>query len=384
MAEKRDYYEVLGLSKGAGEDEIKKAFRKLAKQYHPDLHPGDKDAEAKFKEVNEAYEVLSDADKKARYDQFGFAGVDPSYNAGGGYGGGGGFGGFGGFGDFGDLGDIFSSVFGGGFGGGTRTNRNGPRQGERIVTGVTLTFEEAAFGCTKEVQVSRIETCDECHGSGCAAGTTAEVCSNCHGSGTVVTQQRTAFGVMQSTSECPSCHGKGKIIHQPCQRCKGNGLIRRNKKVTVDIPAGIDDGQSINMHGQGHAGRNGGPSGDLYVTVTILPHEYFTRDGNAVFYEMPISFPQAALGGELEVPTLDGTVKYKIPEATQTGSVFRLRGKGIPNLRGGGRGDQYVTVKVVTPKGLTSEQKELLRQFAELTGDDSGADRKGGKKHRKK
>ena len=380
MAEKRDYYEVLGLSKGAGEDEIKKAFRKLAKQYHPDLHPGDKDAEAKFKEINEAYEVLSDSDKRARYDQFGHAGVDPNYNPGGG-----GFGGFGGgFGDFSDFGDIFSSIFGSGFGGGTRTNRNGPRQGERIVTGVTITFEEAAFGCTKDVQISRIETCDECHGSGCAEGTTAEVCSNCRGSGTVVTQQRTAFGVMQSTSECPSCHGRGKIIHQPCQRCRGNGLIRRNKKVTVEIPAGIDDGQSINLHGQGHAGRNGGGSGDLYVTVTVLPHELFTRDGNAVFYEMPISFVQAALGAELQVPTLDGSVKYKIPEATQTGTVFRLRGKGIPNLRGGGRGDQYVTVTVATPKGLSPEQKELLRKFAELSGEPAEEEKKPFKKHKKK
>ena len=374
MADKRDYYEVLGLSKGASDDEIKKAYRKMAKQYHPDLHPDDKDCEAKFKEVNEAYEVLSDADKKARYDQYGHAGVDPNFGAGGGFGGG-----FGG--DF-DFGDIFSSIFGGGFGGGSRSNRNAPRKGERIVVGVTITFEEAAFGCKKEVSVSRIENCDQCGGSGCADGTTPEVCSRCGGSGTVVTQQRTAFGMMQSTAECPNCNGKGKIIHQPCTRCKGAGLIRRNKKITVDIPAGIDDGQSISMRGQGHAGVNGGGNGDLFIKVTVLPHEFFTRDGNAVFYEMPISFVQAALGAEVEVPTLDGKVKYTIPEGTQTDAVFRLRGKGIPNLRGGGRGDQFVTVNVVTPTDLSEEQKELLRKFGELSGEKP--EKKGFKKHRKK
>ena len=376
MAEnKRDYYEVLGVQKGASDDEIKKAFRKMAKQYHPDLHPGDSEAEAKFKEVNEAYEVLSDADKKARYDQYGHAGVDPNFGAGG-------FGG--GFNDF-DLGDIFGSIFGGGFGGfgggGGRSNRNAPRQGERIVQNVTITFEEAAFGCTKEVSVSRIENCDECGGSGCAEGTTAEVCSQCGGSGTVMRQQRTAFGVMQTSAECPNCHGKGKIIHQPCQRCKGQGLIRRNKKVTVEIPAGIDDGQSINIRGQGHAGLNGGPAGDLYVSVSVLRHEYFEREGTAVYYEMPITFVQAALGAEIEVPTLDGRVKYTIPEGTQTGTVFRLRGKGIPYLRSNSRGDQFVTVTVQTPKGLNSEQKELLRQFAESVGEK--ADKKS-KKSKKK
>jgi len=376
MAEnKRDFYEVLGIQKGASDDEIKKAFRKMAKQYHPDLHPGDAEAEAKFKEVNEAYEVLSDADKKARYDQYGHAGVDPNFGAGG-------FGG-GGFNDF-DLGDIFGSIFGGGFGGfggGGRTNRNAPRQGERIVQNVTITFEEAAFGCTKEVSVSRIENCDECGGSGCAEGTTAEVCTQCGGSGTVMRQQRTAFGVMQTSAECPNCHGKGKIIHQPCQRCKGQGLIRRNKKVTVDIPAGIDDGQSINIRGQGHAGLNGGPAGDLYVSVSVLRHEYFDREGTSVYYEMPITFVQAALGAEVEVPTLDGRVKYNIPEGTQTGTVFRLRGKGIPHLRSNTRGDQFVTVNVQTPKGLNSEQKELLRQFAESMGEK--ADKKS-KKNKKK
>ena len=376
MAEnKRDFYEVLGVQKGASDDEIKKAYRKMAKQYHPDLHPGDAEAEAKFKEVNEAYEILSDADKKARYDQYGHAGVDPNFGAGG-------FGG--GFNDF-DLGDIFGSIFGGGFGGfggGGRSNRNAPRQGERIVESVNITFEEAAFGCSKEVSVSRIEHCDECGGSGCADGTTPEVCSQCGGSGTVLRQQRTAFGVMQTSAECPNCRGKGKIIHQPCQRCKGQGLIRRNKKVTVDIPAGIDNGQSINLRGQGHAGLNGGPSGDLYISVNVMPHEHFQREGTSVYYEMPITFVQAALGAEVEVPTLDGKVKYNIPEGTQTGSVFRLRGKGIPYLRSSGRGDQYVTVNVTVPKGLNSEQKELLRQFAEISGEKADKKSKKSKKNK--
>ncbi|MCF0120773.1 MAG: molecular chaperone DnaJ [Oscillospiraceae bacterium] len=379
MAEKRDYYEVLGLTKGASDDEIKKAFRQLAKKYHPDLHPDDKEAEAKFKEINEAYEVLSDADKKSRYDQFGHAGVDPNYGAGAG----GGFGGFGGFGgmDF-DLGDIFGSIFGGGST--SSRNRNAPRRGDRVISNVTITFEEAAFGCEKEVTVSRIERCADCSGSGCQPGTTAETCSNCHGSGTVTTQQRTPFGMMQSSAECPRCHGTGKIIHQPCTTCRGAGLVRKNKKITVNIPAGIDDGQSISLRGQGNAGVNGGDNGDLYITVSVQEHEFFERDGNAVLCEMPISIVQASLGDEVEVPTLDGKVKYNIPEGTQSGAVFRLRGKGIPNLRGGGRGDQYVTVRVETPKNLTAEQKELLRQFGETLGEKHKSSGVFGAKKKKK
>ncbi len=377
MADKRDYYEVLGLSRGASEDEIKKAYRQQAKKCHPDLHPDDKEAEAKFKELNEAYEVLSDPDKKARYDQYGHAGVDPNFGAGG-------FGG--GFnGDF-DLGDIFSSIFGGGFGGfgrNSQTNRNAPRKGGRVTANVTVSFEEAAFGCEKEVSISRIETCDTCGGSGCADGTTAEVCTNCHGSGTVVTQQRTAFGMMQSTTDCPVCHGKGKIIHQPCSRCKGAGLIRRNKKITVNIPAGIDDGQSISLRGQGDVGLNGGANGDLYINVHVMSHALFEREGTSVFFELPISFVQAALGDEVEVPTLDGKVKYKIPEGTQTGSVFRLKNRGIPNLRGGGRGDQYVTVNIVTPTDLTAEQKDILREFAESMGQRT-TEKRSSRRHRKK
>ena len=381
MAEKRDYYEILGIQKGAGDDEIKKAFRSLAKKYHPDVNPGNAEAEARFKEVNEAYEILSDADKKAKYDQFGHAGVDPSYG-GGGYGGGYG-GGFGGM-DF-DLGDLFGSIFGGG--GSQSRNRNAPRTGERIRATASVSFEEAAFGCEKEVNVSRVEHCDDCQGSGCKAGTTAEKCSNCNGTGSVTTQQRTPFGVMQSSADCPRCGGKGKIIHQPCDKCRGIGLVRRNKKLKVSIPSGIDDGQTISMRGQGNAGANGGGPGDLYITITVRPHEIFAREGTSVFFNMPVSFAQAALGAELEVPTLDGKVKYNIPEGTQTGTVFRLKGKGIPNLRGNGRGDQYVTVNVTVPTGLTSEQKELLRTFAESSGTGGGTNNVSeglfGKKKRK-
>ena len=374
MADKRDYYEVLGLKKGASEDEIKKAYRRLAKENHPDLHPDDKGAEQRFKEIGEAYEILSDSEKRSRYDQFGFAGVDPSYGAGDP---GGGFGGMG-F-DF-DLGDIFDSFFGGG----TRSARgsyNGARRGENIHVGTELSFEEAAFGCTKEIQISRIEDCPECRGSGCEAGTTPEICPKCGGSGAVRAQQRTAFGVMSSTVACSNCSGKGKIIHSPCPKCRGKGSVRKNTTVSVKIPAGIDDGQTVSMRGGGHKGANGGPAGDLLVTVSVAPHPLFKRDGTSVIYNMPISFVQAALGDSVEVPTLDGKVKYTIPEGTQTETVFRLRGKGIPNLNGGGRGDQYVKISVETPKNLTSEQKELLRKFADSFG---GGDESGGKGKKKK
>jgi len=362
MAEKRDYYESLGLTKDASEDDIKKAFRQQAKKFHPDVNPGNKRAEERFKEINEAYEVLSDAEKKARYDQFGHAGVDPNFNAGSGFGG---FGGFGGM-DF-DLGDLFGSIFGGG--GSSNRNRNGPRKGERIRAELIITFEEAAFGCDKEVSVMRVEPCDDCQGTGCKEGTTAEKCGECGGRGTVTAQQRTPFGVMQSTAECSKCSGKGKIIHSPCAKCRGLGLVRRSRNIKVSVPAGIDDGQTISIRGQGSAGANGGETGDLYVTITVLRHQVFEREGTSVLMELPVSFVQAALGAEVEVPTLDGKVKYTIPEGTQTGTVFRLRGKGIQNLRGSGRGDQFVTVTVVTPKGLNEGQKELLRQFAATTGD---------------
>ena len=365
-AEKRDYYEVLGLQKGASADEIKKAYRKLAKANHPDLHPGDKAAEERFKEINEAYEILSDDDKRAKYDQYGHAAFDPSAGFGAG-----GFGGFEGFGGFGDLGDIFGDIFG--FGG-TRSNPNAPRRGESLRATVNISFEEAAFGCKKDVTVARVEQCPDCKGSGCAPGTTPEVCPDCKGSGSVRTTQRTPFGMAQSTAPCSKCRGTGKIIHQPCPTCRGMGNIRRQHKINVSIPAGIDDGQSVSLRGQGSAGSNGGPAGDLLVTVIVRPHPRFERDGNSVLLEQEISYAQAVLGAEIEVPTLDGRVKLNIPEGTQTGAVFRLRGKGIPFLRGSGRGDQFVSVNVRVPKNLTSSQKELLRQFAASMGDldDSG------------
>ena len=365
MAEKRDYYEVLGLQKGASADEIKKAYRKLAKENHPDLHPGDKAAEERFKEINEAYEVLSDDDKRAKYDQYGHAAFDPNAGFGGG------FGGFEGFGGFGDLSDLFGDIFG--FGG-TRSNPNAPRRGESIRATVNISFEEAAFGCKKDVTVARVEQCPDCKGSGCAPGTTPEVCPDCKGSGSVRTTQRTPFGMAQSTAPCSKCRGSGRIIHQPCPSCRGMGNIRRQHKINVTIPAGIDDGQSVSLRGQGSAGSNGGAAGDLLVTVIVRPHSRFERDGNSVLLEQEISYAQAVLGAEIEVPTLDGRVKLTIPEGTQTGAVFRLRGKGVPYLRGGGRGDQFVTVNVRVPKNLTSSQKELLRQFAASMGDldDSG------------
>ena len=368
--EKRDYYEVLGISKGASEDEIKKAYKKLARKYHPDMNPGDKEAEEKFKEVNEANEVLSDPQKKARYDQFGFAGVDPSYGAGG-PGWGDGAAGF----DFGDLGDIFGSFFGGGFGGGRR-NPNAPQRGDSIRMSVTVDFVEAAFGCEKEITLERSEMCDTCRGSGSAPGTTPEVCPDCHGTGTVTQAQRTPFGVMQSQAPCGKCRGKGRIIHQPCPDCRGSGQLKKRKTIKVDIPAGIDNGQTISLRGQGHAGKNGGPKGDLLLTVLIRPHELFRREGTAVFCEAPITFAQAVLGAELEIPTIDGKVKYAIPEGTQSGTVFRLKGKGIPVLNGRGRGDQYVTVSIETPKGLNKEQKEALRKFSETLGENNYEKRK--------
>ena len=371
MAEqKRDYYEVLGVSRGASEDEIKKAYKKMARKYHPDLNPGDKTAEEKFKEVNEAYEVLSDADKKARYDQYGHAGVDPNFGAGG-FGGG-----FDGSFDFGDLGDIFGSFFGGGFGGGRRTNPNAPQRGESIRMSIAISFEEAAFGCEKAVTVERYETCDTCHGNGCAPGTSPEVCPDCHGTGTVQVRRQTPMGVFATSSPCPKCGGKGRIIHQPCKDCRGSGMVRKKKTIQASIPAGIDNGQTISIRGQGNAGKNGGPAGDLLITITVRPHELFRREGTSVLCEAPITFTQAVLGAELEIPTIDGKVKYTLPEGTQSGPTFRLKGKGIPSINGRGRGDQYVTVYIETPKNLNKEQKEALKKFAETMGESNYEEQK--------
>ena len=364
MAEqKRDYYEVLGVAKTASDDELKKAYRKLAKQYHPDMNPGDKGAEAKFKEINEAYEVLSDKDKRSKYDQFGHAGVDPNF-------GGGGFGGYGDFGDFGDFGfgDILGDLLGGGFGG-RSANRSGPQRGESLRAGITISFEEAAFGCEKEISLTRLESCESCHGSGCAPGTTAEVCPDCRGSGTVRVQQRMGGMAFTSSAPCSRCRGTGKIIHQPCKSCGGGGNVRKQRKISVSVPQGINDKQAISLRGQGNAGANNGPAGDLIVEVRVKPHPYFQREGTSVLYECPVSFYQAAMGAELEIPTIDGKVKYTLPAGTQPGATFRLRGKGIPELRGRGRGDQYVTVQVRVPTSLTNQQRDALQAFAEAMGE---------------
>ena len=366
--QKRDYYEVLGVGKGASDDELKKAYRKLAKQYHPDMNPGNAEAEAKFKEVNEAYEVLSDKDKRAKYDQFGHAGVDPNFGAGG-FGGYGDFGDFGGFGGFGDiLGDIL-----GGFGGGRGAQRSGPQRGESLRASITISFEEAAFGCEKEISLNRMENCDSCHGTGCAPGTTAEVCPDCRGSGTVRVQQRMGGMAFTSSAPCTRCRGTGKIIHQPCKSCGGAGNVKKQRRLSVSIPQGINDKQAISLRGQGNAGANNGPNGDLIVEVRVKPHPYFQREGTSVLYECPVSFYQAAMGAELEIPTIDGKVKYTLPAGTQPGTTFRLRGKGIPELRGRGRGDQYVTVQVQVPASLTSQQREALQAFAEAMGETSPA-----------
>ncbi|MCH5348399.1 MAG: molecular chaperone DnaJ [Oscillospiraceae bacterium] len=357
MAEKRDYYEVLGLSKGASEDELKQAFRKLSRKYHPDFNPGDKEAEEKFKEINEAYEVLSDPDKKSRYDQFGHAGVDPSY-------GGGGFGGgfSGGFGDMGDISDIFSSFFGG-FGGSSRSNPNAPRRGQDIQTEVSISFMEACSGKSVDINVNHMEKCPDCNGSGAAAGSGTETCPDCHGTGQIKVTQRTPFGMISSQKPCSKCGGKGTIINNPCHKCHGNGRVNVTKSINVNIPAGIDDGQTIRVSGQGHSGINGGPSGDLHVLVTVRPDAIFERDGYDVHTEMPITFVQAALGAEVTVPTIDGTVNYTIPEGTQPGTIFRFKGKGIKKLNRPDRGNQFVHITIEVPSNLSKKQKDLLREF---------------------
>ena len=356
-ANKRDYYEVLGVEKNATPEQIKKAYRKLAKKYHPDMNPGDDEAANKFKEVNEAYEVLSDEDKKAKYDQFGFDGLDPNFGAGGF---GGGFGGF-------DFGDILSSVFGGGgfggFGGGGGHDRNAPMQGPNLREVLRLTFEEAAFGCEKDIPIERIEACKECHGKGTTDPNGVQTCQRCHGTGVIQTQQRTPFGVMQTQQECPECGGDGHIIKNPCKVCSGRGLVRRRTTVHVKVPAGINNGQAINMHGQGHVGRNGGPNGDLIISIAVSPHPMFTRDGFDVHYTHPVSFVDATLGGELEIPTIDGKVNSNLPTGPQGDTTFRLKGKGIPRLNKSGRGDQYVTVSIQVPTNLSAEAKSALRAF---------------------
>ena len=365
---KRDYYEVLGISKSADEKEIKSAFRKLAKQYHPDLNPDDKEAEAKFKEVNEAYEVLSDPDKKAKYDQFGHAAFDQAN----------GFGGAGGFNDFGDIfGDIFGDFFGGGFSGATRTQRTGPKAGSDLKIKLDITFEEAAFGTKKDIKINRIEKCHACEGTGAKKGTSKKTCPICQGSGSIRTTQRTPFGQFASTKICSTCNGTGEVVEEPCTSCSGTGKEKKTRKLSINIPAGVDTGSVIPLRGEGNHGERGGPAGDLYVYINVQPHEIFDRDGNDVWCEIPISFAKATLGGSIEVPTIEGKVKYEVPEGTQTGTVFRLKNKGIKNLRGAGKGDQYVRVKIEVPKKLSDKQRNILEQFANEMGEKVDNDKKG-------
>ena len=370
MAEKRDYYEVLGIGKNATDAEIKSAYRKLAKKYHPDLNPGNKEAEEKFKEVNEANDVLSDPQKRQRYDQFGFAGVDPNYAAANGGGAGGFGGGFGGV----DLGDIFGDIFGGGSS--TRT-ANAPRKGHDIQASVILTFEEAAHGCSKKITINRQDTCPDCGGTGAAKGTSPETCPDCGGRGYVVTQQRTPFGVMQSQQPCSHCGGRGTIIRNPCKTCRGTGKTAARKSLEINIPAGIDDDQNIALRGQGDAGSNGGPAGDVIVHVTVKADPMFERDGYDVTIHVPITFSQAVLGDDVEVPTVDGRIVQHIPEGTQSGTKFRLRGQGIQYLNGRGRGDQYVIVDVEIPKKVTRAQREALKAFEDSMKEDNYEKRKG-------
>ncbi|MBQ4397461.1 MAG: molecular chaperone DnaJ [Clostridia bacterium] len=359
---KRDYYEVLGVEKGASDADIKKAYRQMAKKYHPDLNPGDKVAEEKFKEVGEAYEVLSDSEKRARYDQFGHAGVDPNFGAGGS---GGAYNV-----DFGDLGDIFSTFFGGGFGGGGRANPNAPRRGSDLSKTVTLSFEEAAKGCTKDVEYNRIETCNQCSGSGAQPGTSPKTCTDCGGSGFVRVNQRTPFGVIQSQHACNTCQGTGKIVEHKCSKCSGLGKVRVRTTRSVEFPAGVDEGQKVRVSGAGNQGSNGGTSGDLYVNVDIRPHHIFERQGYDVHMEQPITYGQAVFGADIEVPTLDGPVKIKVPAGTQPGDINRMQGKGIQRLNSRSKGDQYVHFTVVVPKSVTSEQRDLIMQLEKSMGTD--------------
>lgn len=351
MANKRDYYEVLGVQKGASEADIKKAFRTAAKKYHPDLHPGDKECEAKFKEVNEAYEVLSDPQKKANYDQFGFDGPQ-------------GFGGFGeGFSgaDFSGFGDIFDTFFGGASR--QRRNPNAPQRGNDMRVDIRITFEEAAFGTKRDIDIVREEECDKCHGTGAKEGTQPETCPICHGSGQVRSQQNTVFGSFATTRPCDRCHGTGKIIKEPCDRCSGKGRIRRKKTISVKIPAGIDNGQQISLRGEGEHGIRGGAKGDLYVRVSVQPHQNFVRNGSDLFLDLNIDYATAVLGGEIEVKTLDGTAKLKIPEGTQPQTRFRMKNQGIVHINSTNKGDLYVTVNIEVPKHLTNKQKDLLKAF---------------------
>lgn len=366
MAEKRDYYEVLEVAKNATEADLKKAYRKLAKQYHPDVNPDNKDAEAKFKEINEAYAILSDAEKRANYDRFGHAAFD---------GGAGGFSGFDGFG-FGGLDDLFET-FMGGFGGRSKAKRNGPEKGNDLQYSMEITFHEAATGVAKDLNVNRMQACATCGGSGAKPGTNVENCKQCNGTGQIRYAQSTPFGQFVNVKTCDVCRGEGKIVVHPCEACNGKGRVAKSSKISINIPAGIDEGQTISLRGEGEPGMRGGSSGDLYVTIHIKPHPIFKREGYDVVCDVPISFTQAALGAEVEIPTLEGRLKYNVPEGTQPGTIFKLKGKGIKHLRSNAHGDQYIRVNVEVPNRLSHKQKELLRQFAEISGDEGLEQKKG-------
>ena len=385
MAGKRDYYEVLGVSKTATDDELKKAYRKLAKKYHPDANPNNKaEAEAKFKEVNEAYETLSDPQKRKMYDQFGPDGPQGFNGAGGPFGGGNGYysytsSGFDGFGDFGDLGDIFSSFFGGGFGGRTSSRKkNGPRKGADLNLHLDITFEQAFLGVEKEISITRNEECNVCHGTGAKPGTSVTKCTMCNGTGQVRQVQNTILGQMQTTRTCSNCHGTGEVIKEPCENCKGKGKVRKQPKIKVKIPAGIDDGQTVVLRGEGEPGEKGGPKGDLYITVRLKKHSIFSRNGNNVYCEIPITITQATLGANLEIPMVNGDKEtYKIPEGTQTGTKFTIRGKGFKAVSSNSVGDFIFTVKVQTPKRLSKEQRELLVQLAKTMNEQPPIKKRG-------
>ncbi len=371
MADKRDFYEVLGISKGASDDEIKKAYRACVKKYHPDLHPDDKECEEKMKEVNEAYEILSDPDKKSKYDQFGHAGVDPSY------GGAGGFGGFSGGMSAEDLESVFSSFFGGsGFGSSSRSNPNAPRRGQDIQTEIRIEFMEACKGKRADIQINRTEQCPDCRGTGAAPGTKPTMCTDCGGTGYRNTVQRSLFGMVNTQRPCTRCGGKGQMVTSPCSKCRGSGRVTVPRTVSVDIPAGIDDGQVLLKRGEGNNGMNGGASGDLQILVHVKSDPIFEREGFDINTEIPITYMQAVMGDEIVVPCIDGKVRYNIPEGTQSGTKFRLKGKGVQKLHRNERGDQYVTVVVEVPKGLNKTQKELLKKFEESLGDNNYRNRK--------
>ena len=366
MAEKRDYYEILGLSKGASEDEIKKAFRKKAMEYHPDKNPGDKAAEEKFKEVNEAYSILSDAEKKEKYDRFGHAGVDPNAGFG--------DGGFSGAGFEDIFGDVFSSFFGGGFGG---RKRNGPRKGNDIHIHVNLTFEEAAFGTKKKIKLNRQENCSTCNGTGAKPGTSKKTCPVCNGTGQVTSTANTPFGAFSQTSACSNCHGTGEVIDTPCDSCHGTGKVKKNAEISVDIPAGVDNDSAISIAGQGEAGFNGGPNGDLFISVTVAPHKVFKRKNNDLWLDIPITFTQASLGDEIIVPTLNEKISYKIPPGTQPETVFRIKGKGIKYLKTNRYGDLYVKVILEIPRNLNSAQKDKIKELGDILSPEVYEKKKG-------